>query len=230
MAPRTSVIMPVRNGSLFIEEALTSVLPQLAPDDEILVVDDASTDSTRSFLARLSDLRIHVLNGSGRGVSSARNIGLAKASGEFIAFLDHDDLWPAKRHSTMKQALMDDPRIDAVFGRVRIRLDAGGVMWPALLNQDGRHAPGSNLGNALYRSKALRQIEGFDEALHFGEDLDYFDRLLKAGIRFGLCDVDGLIYRRHESNVTNDQDAMMNMHFNLIRRRTARASLRKPVR
>jgi glycosyltransferase involved in cell wall biosynthesis len=224
MALLTSVIMPVRNGRMFIEEALDSVLGQLEPDDEILVIDDASTDGTWSLLARILDPRIRVLNGLGRGVSAARNIGLSSAKGELIAFLDHDDLWPATRHSIMVQAMTADPKLDAVFGRIQIRLDAGGIMWPFLLNQDGLHAPGSNLGNALYRSKVLRRIDGFDESLHFGEDLDYFHRLQKIGIRFALCDVDGMIYRRHTANITNDQQAMKTMHFDLIRRQQNRIS------
>ena len=221
MMARTSVIMPVRNGIRFIEDALHSVLQQLAPDDEIIVVDDASTDGTRSVVARIPDARVRILDGVGRGVSSARNIGLAAVVGEFIAFLDHDDLWPAQRHRTMMQAMLDDPQLDAVFGRIRIQLDSGGIRWPWLLHQDGQHAPGSNLGNALYRGKILRRIDGFDESLHFGEDLDYFNRLQEMGIRFGLCDVDGMIHRRHIANVTNDQRAMKNMVFNLIRRRMA---------
>jgi len=224
MASLTSVIMPVCNGRMFIREALDSVLGQLEPDDEILVVDDASTDGTWSVLAPILDPRIRVLHGLGHGVSSARNIGLASAKGEFVAFLDHDDLWPATRHSIMVQALMADPKLDVVFGRIRIRLDVGGIMWPFLLNQDGLHAPGSNLGNALYRSKVLRRIDGFDERLHFGVDLDYLNRLQKTGIRFALCDVDGMIYRRHTANITNDQQAMKNMHFDLIRRRRNRTS------
>jgi glycosyltransferase involved in cell wall biosynthesis len=219
---RTSVIMPVRNGLPFIVEALDSALQQLAPDDEIIVVDDASTDDTRPVLARIADPRIRILDGLGRGVSSARNIGLAAAAGEFIAFLDHDDLWPAERHRTMIQAMTDDQRLDAVFGRIRIRLDPGGVFWPWMLHQDGRHAPGTNLGNALYRSDLLRKIDGFDESLRIGEDLDYFNRLQKIDIRIALCDVDGLTYRRHTTNATNDQRVMKNMIFDLIRRRMVR--------
>lgn len=214
----TSVIMPVRNGARFIAEALDSVLEQLAPEDEIIVIDDASTDATRSVVARVQDHRVRILNGSGRGVSAARNIGLASAAGDFIAFLDHDDLWPQQRHRTMLQAMTDDAQLDAVFGRIRIRLDADGTWSPWMHHQDGRHAPGSNLGNALYRTSLLRRLNGFDESLHFGEDLDYFNRLQKIGIRFALCDVDGLIYRRHAGNVTNDQRAMRNFIFDLIRR------------
>src|SRR5690242_11942220 len=98
---RTSVIVPVRNGVRFIREGIDSALQQLAPDDEIVVIDDASTDGTLSVLNRMQDRRIRVLAGSGRGVSSARNIGLAAASGTFIAFLDHDDLWPPERHPVL---------------------------------------------------------------------------------------------------------------------------------
>lgn len=224
MTPQTSVIIPVRNGAKFIAAALVSVLPQLEAADEIIIVDDASTDATRSIIARMSDARIRLNDGFGHGVSSARNIGLALARGEFIAFLDHDDVWPAKRHSVMVRAMIADPRLDAVFGRIRIQLDSGGTLWPFLRDQDCRHAPGSNLGNALYRGSTLRRLDGFDESLTFGEDLDYFHRLLQSGIHFDLCDVDGLIYRRHASNVTNDLERMQHMHFDFIRRHLARKS------
>src|ERR1700735_1471225 len=116
MSPKTSVIMPVRNGVRFVEAAIDSALPQLGPVDEIVVVTDPSRDSTLSVLARMQDRRIRVLNGAGRGVSSARNIGLAAAAGEFIAFLDHDDLWPEGRHRTMLLAMIGEPQIGAVFG------------------------------------------------------------------------------------------------------------------
>jgi glycosyltransferase involved in cell wall biosynthesis len=214
--------MPVRDGEAFIAEALASVLTQLAPADEVVVVDDRSTDTTRCVLARIPDPRIRVLDGSGRGVSSARNIALAAARGETVAFLDHDDLWPPHRHRTMLRALAADRQLDAVFGRIRVRVEQGGVMWPWLCQQDGRHAPGSNLGNALYRREALRRVDGFDEELCCGEDLDYFNRLSATGIRFALCDVDALVHRRHRTNATNDQRAMREMHFALIRRHMAK--------
>jgi glycosyltransferase involved in cell wall biosynthesis len=221
---QTSVIIPVRNGAKFIADALVSVLHQLDAADEVIIVDDASTDATRSIVNRMGDGRIRLIDGFGRGASSARNIGLALAKGEFVAFLDHDDAWPVKRHSVMVQTMIADPRLDAVFGRIRIQVDSGGTLWPFLRHQDGQHAPGSNLGNALYRGSTLRRLDGFDESLKFGEDLDYFHRLLQGGIRFDLCDVDGLIYRRHASNVTNDLERMQHMHFEFIRRHLAQKS------
>jgi glycosyltransferase involved in cell wall biosynthesis len=211
--------MPVRNGAAYIEEGIDSVLRQLGRDDEILVVDDASADDTRLILARIRDPRVRIFDSFARGASAARNIGLSAAVGDFIAFLDHDDLWPAGRHEAMVQALMADAKLDAVFGRIRIRLDPGGTLWSWMLHQDGRHAPGSNLGNALYRSDKLHRIGGFDESLRFGEDLEYFNRLQQTGIRFALCDVDAMIYRRHANNLTNDQQRMKGMIFDLIRLR-----------
>lgn len=217
MSSPVSVIVPVRNGARFIAEAIKSVLPQLTPDDEVIVVDDGSIDATRSIVAGLRDRRVSVLDGTGAGVASARNIGLAAAVGEFIAFLDHDDLWPEHRHRVMLRAMLDDPQLDVVFGRIRIRLDGGGFWWPWMHQLDGNHAPGANLGHALYRRNTLRRLAGFDENLRVSEDIDYFYRLRQTGIEIAVCDVDGLIYRRHAENVTNDQAAMKGFIFDLIR-------------
>jgi GT2 family glycosyltransferase len=104
----------------------------------------------------------------------------------------------------------------------RIRLDPGAIQWRWLHHQVGRHAPGSNLGNALYRSAMIRRIDGFDESLRFGEDLEYFNRLLEMEIRFARCDVDAMIHRRHATNISNDERAMRNMVFDFIKRNMAR--------
>jgi glycosyltransferase involved in cell wall biosynthesis len=224
---RTSVIIPVRDGSNFLAEAVGSVLEQLGGGDEILVVWDDSDDDTAYVLQRLTDPRIRVLKGPGKGVSGGRNAGLAAASGEFIAFIDHDDLWPTGRHRIMMQAMLDDPRVDAVFGRMRIRLEPGAIPWRWVLALDGRHVPGPNLGAALFRSCILRRIGGFDESLRFGEDVDYFERLREAGMHFSLCDIDGLIYRRHTTNCTNDQLAVLNSAFDVMRRKIARSGRSK---
>ena len=142
--------------------------------------------------------------------------------GEFVAFLDHDDLWPAKRHLKMMQVMEDDAQVEAVFGRMRIRLDPGATPWQWVLDLDGRHVLGPNLGTALFRSRFLRRIGGFDESLRFGEDVDYFLRLQEAGMHISLCDTDGLIYRRHASNCTDDQLAVNNSIFDVIKRRANR--------
>ena len=224
MAVGTSVIIPVRNGANFLRQAVESALAQLELVDEVIVVWDDSDDDTASVSRGFEDPRIRAIKGPGRGVSGGRNTGLTAASGEYIAFLDHDDLWPVDRHRWMKQVMVDRPEVDAVFGRMRIRLDPGATPWQWVLGLDGRHILGPNLGSALFRSRFLRRIDGFDESLHFGEDVDYFLRLQEAGMRISLCDTDGLIYRRHASNCTDDQLAVNNSIFDVIKRRANRVS------
>jgi glycosyltransferase involved in cell wall biosynthesis len=224
----TSVIIPVRNGSNYLAEAVESALAQLGTGDEVLVVWDDSEDGTESLLKTLKDPRILVIKGPGRGVSGGRNGGLAAAAGEFIAFLDHDDLWPAGRHQKMMQMMLDDPQIGAVFGRMRIRLDPAGTPWQWIVDLDGRHVPGPNLGTGLFRNRILQQIDGFDESLRFGEDVDYYFRLREMGMQIALCDVDGLIYRRHATNCTDNQLAVQNSIFDVIQRKMARSRSPKP--
>ena len=119
MAVGTSVIIPVTNGSNFLAEALGSALAELSPADEVLVVWDDSDDAMTSVLRGFKDPRIRVIKGLGHGVAGRRNAGLAAALGDFIAFLDHDDLWPPHRHRKMQQMMIDNPNVGAVFGRMR---------------------------------------------------------------------------------------------------------------
>lgn len=226
MGALTSVIMPVRNGARFIQAAIDSALQQLAPEDEIVVVDDASTDETGSLLAGLRDRRVRVLAGSGRGVSSARNIGFAAAAGEFVAFLDHDDLWPPQRHELLLQTLLADVTVDCAIGRFRLHNEPDAIALPQLLDMEGRLAPNISLCTALFRRRILNKVGGFDENMRFCEDTDYFVRLLENDYRFVLCDVDALIYRRHSGNATCDVTGMNTGLMEMIRRRRIRNSKR----
>ena len=224
MSGRTSVIMPVRNGVRFIAEALDSALQQLADDDEIVVIDDASTDDTRSVLACMQERRIHVIEGAGRGVSSARNIGLAAATGEFISFLDHDDLWPPGRQAILQQALLVDTEMDCAIGRIRLRLEHDAIIIPNLAVLEGQLGPNLVVGTSLFRRRILDRVGGFDEELQFCEDTDYYLRLVEQNYRFVLCNVDALIYRRHSSNVTCDVAGSKQGMLQMMRRRRDRMS------
>jgi glycosyltransferase involved in cell wall biosynthesis len=227
---RTSVIIPVRNGERFIAEAIGSVLEQLAPDDEIVVVDDVSTDNTRSVLARMRDRRIRVQDGSGRGVSSARNIGLAAATGEFIAFLDHDDMWPPHRHAVLLQVLLADVTVDCAIGRLRLRMEHDAIALPQIPDMEGRLALNLNLGAALFRRRIIDMVGGFDEGMQFWEDIDYFVRLAECDYRTSLCDADTLIYRRHSANATCDVEGSKRGITQLIRRKLIRRAGRQSGR
>jgi glycosyltransferase involved in cell wall biosynthesis len=223
MGSSTSVIMPVRNGAVYIAEAAVSVLAQIDQDDELIIIDDHSSDDTLSIVAAIADLRLRMLSSSRSGVSAARNIGLSVARGEFIAFLDHDDFWPADRHAVMLRVLRENSDLDAVFGRVRVQFEPGITPSVQYLEMDGAFLQKSLVGSGLYRRRILDQIGGFAEDMCFAEDVDYSIRLIEAGLRSELCDIECLVYRRHGSNVTNDQQGIREGLYKMIRRKLARA-------
>lgn len=88
-----SVIIPAYNAALYIKNSINSVLNQTFSDFEILIVDDGSTDDTKKIVKTIEDERVHYIYQRNGGVSSARNTGIRAAKGEYICFLDADDLW-----------------------------------------------------------------------------------------------------------------------------------------
>jgi len=92
--PRVSVIIPTYNRGYIVNDAIASILAQTMGDFEILMVDDGSTDDTRRVIDTIADERIRYIYEENGGVSSARNLGIVRAKGTYIAFLDSDDVWP----------------------------------------------------------------------------------------------------------------------------------------
>jgi glycosyltransferase involved in cell wall biosynthesis len=220
MKPETSVIIPVRNGARFVGEAIASVLAQLRDGDEVLVIDDCSTDETLAVLAGFSHAALRTLSGGGRGVSAARNRGLAESRGAFIAFLDHDDIWPAGRHAALTMALQREEDLDAAFGRIERRIEPGARIT-AESKVQGHHAPWL-VGSGLFRRRLIERIAGFAEDMQQGEDLDSHQRLVEAGMRTRLCEVPGLVRRHHDANTTNDLTLAEPWRLDVLRRKLAR--------
>ena len=228
MKPETSVVIPVRNGARFIAEAIASVLGQLGGSDEILVVDDGSTDETPAILAGFAHSSLRLLSGGGRGVSAARNMGFAASQGEFIAFLDHDDMWPAGRHGKLMVALRREEDIDAAFGRITRRFEPGARITAESMVQD--HHAFCLVGSGLFRRRLLDRIDGFAEDMPVGEDFDFYLRLVEAGMRSRLCEVYGLVRRHHDANTTNDPAQAVPWRLEVLRRKLARAKVSAGVK
>jgi glycosyltransferase involved in cell wall biosynthesis len=111
--PTISVIVPTYNGAEHLYETLDSLAGQEEPPHEIIVVDDGSMDDSAG-IAETHPSRPHVLRQPNRGVAYARNAGTAAASGEYVAFLDQDDLWAKRRHARLQRFLASHPECDAV--------------------------------------------------------------------------------------------------------------------
>lgn len=93
LTPKISILLPVYNGADCVLKAVRSVLGQSYPHWELIVIDDGSTDETLVKLAKIDDVRVQVFSRLNQGVAAARNFGFAQATGDYIAFVDADDVW-----------------------------------------------------------------------------------------------------------------------------------------
>lgn len=181
--PRVSVIIPTYNRGWIIEEAIDSVLNQDFSDFELIVVDDGSDDNTREILGAYANA-ITVLHQPNRGVSAARNRGIAEASGRLIAFLDSDDLWLPGKLTT--QVKFFEENADAMINQTHEIWLRNGVR----VNPKKRHHKFSGMiferslalclvsPSAVMIRKSLFDIIGlFDERLPACEDYDLWLRI-----------------------------------------------------
>jgi len=228
--PTTSVVIPVRNGEKFILHAIASVVAQLTDGDEIILVDDGSTDRTRELVtARFPDVRI--VPSRGTGPSAGYNTGLSEARGTLVSFLDHDDWWPEHRHAVLLAALNDHPDANAAFGRLRVAIEpeAGPLPIPVW---EGRIVP-AVVVSGIYRRDLLLAVGGFNERLNLAEDIDLHLRLEEAGLNVVLCEADTLVIRLHASNMTRNlrqqraDAAMLGVINERVRRRRAASAARE---
>lgn len=189
---RVSVIIPTYNRARAIGDAVASVLAQSMPPHEVIVVDDGSTDATSASLAPFAD-RIVVHRQANGGVSAARNAGIARATGGWVAFLDSDDVWLPGRLEVLAR---DAGRTSAGVHVADVRLEGPGYdesllalrgIAPSAGKADyvARALPmmlsGLQLDGIACRRDWILTAGGFDPALRMFEDLDLLARLALAG-------------------------------------------------
>jgi glycosyltransferase involved in cell wall biosynthesis len=198
-APLVSVIIPAFNCAEFLPEAVASVRRQGRDDIEIIVVDDGSTDGTAS-VARSLGKDIRVIGRENGGPAAARNTGIAGASGDVIAFLDADDLWPDGSLATRLARLASDPPVDVVLGQtqVKVRRKNGATGFEPF--GEPWHCP--LVGCGAYLRRALDAVGLFDETLDQSEDLDWFLRMREFKVPTARIEDVTVFYRLHDTNLT----------------------------
>jgi glycosyltransferase involved in cell wall biosynthesis len=194
-----SVVIPTLNAAKWIGDTLDSVFAQSYPCIEVIVVDDGSQDDTvpivrRKLSGRLSDRwQVVEMPEKGAGPSAARNLGLKKASGSWIQFLDSDDfIAPAKIERQMAYCTGAPPDLAAVYSPWRrFYVERGEMVWEGPLartDMDGREPIMCLVGGDRYlhgaglaRRSVLERIGGFDESLRFWECEEINIRIARAG-------------------------------------------------
>ena len=208
--PCISAIVPAYNAERTIKETINSVQNQTFYDLEIIVIDDGSTDRTLEILASISDDRLKIFSYENSGVCVARNRGISHASGEFIAFVDADDLWEADKLEAQSIALKQDPTADIAYSWTYFFYEQTGEkvpghpayfegdVYPDLLQQNFI-ANGSNI---LARRKAIDRVGGFDPTFPHCADWDYYLRLA-ACCKFALVRKHQIVYRQSTTSMTS---------------------------
>jgi glycosyltransferase involved in cell wall biosynthesis len=223
-----TVVVPCFNTKKYVDEALLSIRNQTYTELDIIAVNDGSTDETPQLLDRHAecDPRVRVVHQPNRGLPGARNAGLRQARGEFVCFLDADDVMVPDKIEKQVQFLRDNPGIDLVYsdyfvgdgalgliGLVAARLPEGNVLdafshknWLAVMTP-------------LVRRSLIENVGEFDETLRASEDWDYWIRCATAGT-FGYLPGPLAIYRMYPTQMHNDgrrmftaEKQVVNKHF-----------------
>lgn len=187
MKYRISVVIPTYNYGRFIGNAIESVLAQTIPVDEIIVVDDGSTDDTERVVRGYGG-KVRYIKQDNKGVSAARNTGVENSSGDFIAFLDADDTWLPKTVESQIEKFREDEKIGLVHCASRI-FDGktGKTIFLNTLGKEGWVAddlllfeePSVNGCVFMVNRKAFDAVGGFDTRLKIGEDWDLCYRIAR---------------------------------------------------
>jgi glycosyltransferase involved in cell wall biosynthesis len=204
MTERISAIVPVRDGELYIGEAIDSILGQSRPPDEVIVVDDGSQDGTAALVERYGD-RVTLIHREPGGVGAAVNTGLEAAEGELIAFLDADDLWTPRKLEFQSEAMAADPALDMVFGQVEhfISPELSDAERGQLRAPEPQ--PAKLKGTMLIRRTALERVGVFPTEWKVVDFVDWYARAQEQGLRELMLEEIVLRRRLHRSNIGRSQ-------------------------
>ena len=214
--PKVSVVIPAYNAMTYLPETVESVIRQTFTDFEVLIVNDGSSDHVVQWFSQVSDPRVRLISQANQGLPGARNTGIAHAQGEYVAFLDADDLWEATKLEKQVRCLEDKPAVGLVY------------TWTALADQWGKpmgrifasHAEGdvweqivvddmiSNGSTAMVRRCCFETVGVFDPTLRSIEDWDMWIRIASR-YPFGVVKETLVRYRQHPNSMSKKRKVMI---------------------
>ena len=208
-SPLVSVVIPNYNYATYVREAINSVLAQTYPNIEIIVVDDGSSDDSRTTIASYGDKIIGIFQ-QNQGVSATRNNGVKASRGKYVAFLDADDVWLPRKIELQMAKFRDDPALGMVHVAVDEVDSSGRILAQKLNGLEGRRTDaffmltaecvfGGGSGIVVPR-RVFDEVGGFDTRLSTSADWDLFCRISSL-YAVGFVPEILLKYRVHNSNM-----------------------------
>jgi len=206
--PTVSVIIHTYNNEKFIAETVASVLNQTYKDYEIIVVDDGSVDGTRDVLMPyMQKIRYHYKENG--GIASAKNAGIGLSQAEFVAFLDHDDLWVPDKLQLQMEHFNENPQIGLVYAKytsfrdgkeLRTKPEKGysGWIFKELLSKSFIQT-----STVVVKRECLDAAGPYDETFSLGDEYDMFLRIARK-FQCGFVDKGLTRYRVHDTNASNN--------------------------
>ncbi len=214
---KVSVIIPTFNRANYICETIDSVLSQTYKDYEIIVVDDGSTDNTKEVISKYNE-KIRYFYQENKGVSAARNYAISNAKGEYVAFLDDDDIWLQNKLEKQIDVLDKNPDLGFVCSDTYV-IDGSGKIINLWKRGIHNHETFESLYEADFtftltvvaRRRCLEEVGFFDETLSISQDYDLWLRLAK---KYAFKHIGSPLakYRLHAKNVSMDYDARFQQH------------------
>lgn len=208
-----SAVIPAYNAEQYIEKAVISIVNQLEPVKEIIIVDDGSTDQTIDVILKLREKYkyIKLFQQPNGGASAARNNGISKAIGDWVLLLDADDECDATLIQQYKEKICDE-KYAAIYSEF-VQIDESGqkisdtFSGHELIGQEGfcqmfLRNPIISPSASIILKSAYHQLDGFDTSIKYVEDVDFWLRLLLNGMNIGYVSQPLSFIRRHSNNTT----------------------------
>ena len=226
-----TVVIPCFNAAKYIGAALESVFAQSVAADEVIVVDDGSTDHSAQTVSAFG-ARVRLLTQANSGAAAARNAGLRVAQGDLIAFLDADDLWLPDSLALLGRGLARD--VDAAVGMVEAFVSHDLDAQEAARRVLPPTRVARMTGALLIRRRAFDRVGSFDATLPMGEMMDWFARFDAAGCRVADCHEIVLRRRIHATNTVYQRERteasyLQALRQNIARRRVSTSAPSSPV-
>lgn len=211
---RTSVVIPLYNSRKYIRSTVESVLSQSYPVHEIIVIDDGSTDgSGETLFDYIMSGAVKYILQMNQGVSVARNTGVSASTGNYVAFLDSDDIWLPTKNEEQINFLKMHKDIEFVHNDVTLidchgnkitspvfhRFDAKGHCLEHIIKYCA-----INISSILVSKRLLNEVGKFNKSLHGSEDYEFF---MRVGLKYEVGYVDNKLtyYRKHNTSATSSR-------------------------